>query len=184
MGAGSKTNIDCLEVPMKVAIVLFLLVSPAFAQNMPTDPPVAPGCGTDDAKFEVTKVKGQHPVTQPDTGKALMYFIEDDREYAPIRKPTMLAGLDGRWVGATNGNSYFSFSVAPGEHHICASWQSKSQTRAVAHFTAEPGKVYYFAVKNRAGTYQNSGIDFGPLDSDQGLLLVSTFTLSTFQLKK
>lgn len=113
-----------------------------------------------------------------------MYFIEDDREYDPTRKPTMLAGLDGRWVGATNGNSYFYFSVAPGEHHICASWQSKSQTRAVAHFTAEPGKVYYFAVKNRAGAYQAYGIDFVPLDSDQGLLLASTFPLSAFQLKK
>jgi hypothetical protein len=96
----------------------------------------------------------------------------------------MLAGLDGRWVGATNGNSHFFFSVAPGEHHICASWQSKSQTRAVAHFTAEPGRVYYFAVKNRSGAYQAYGIDFVPLDSDQGLLLASTFPLSAFQLKK
>jgi len=96
----------------------------------------------------------------------------------------MLAGLDGRWVGATNGNSYFYFSIAPGEHHLCASWQGKSQTRAVAHFTAETGKVHYFAVKNRAGTYQAYGIEFGPLDSDQGLLLASTFLLSTFQLKR
>jgi hypothetical protein len=29
-----------------------------------------------------------------------------------------------------------------------ATKQSKSQTRAVAHFTAEPGKVYYFAVNS------------------------------------
>jgi hypothetical protein len=169
---------------MKVAIVLFLLVSPAFAQNKPNAPAVAPGCGTDDAKFEVTKVKDQHPTPQPETEEALVYFIEDDREYDPTRKPTMLAGLDGRWVGATNGNSDFYFSVVPGEHHLCASWQGKRQMRAVAHFTAEAGKVYYFAVKNRAGTYQAYGIDFAPLDNDQGLLLASTFPLSTFQLKR
>jgi hypothetical protein len=60
----------------------------------------------------------------------------------------------------------------------------KSQTRAVAHFTAETGKVYYFGVKNRAGIYQAYGIEFGPLDSDQGLLLASTCPLSTFQLKR
>jgi hypothetical protein len=59
---------------MKVAIVLFLLASPALAQNKPTDPPVAPGCGTDDAKFEVTKVKDQHPVPQPEAEKALVYL--------------------------------------------------------------------------------------------------------------
>lgn len=170
-------------MPTKIAIVLFLLASPALAQK-PTDPPVAPGCGTDDANFEVTKVKDQHPVTQPEAEKALVYFIEDDREYGPTRKPTMLAGLDGRWVGATHGNSYFYFSAAPGEHHLCASWQGKSQTRAVAHFTAHTGKVYYFGVKNRAGTYQAYGIEFGPLDSDQGLLLASTLPLSTFQLKR
>jgi hypothetical protein len=168
---------------MKIAIVLFLLASPALAQK-PTDPPVAPACGTDDANFEVTKVKDQHSVTQPEAEKALVYFIKDDREYDPTRKPTMLAGLDGRRVGATHGNSYFYFSVAPGEHHFCASWQGKSQTRAVAHFTAETGKVYYFGVKNRARTYQAYGIEFGPLDSDQGLLLGSTFLLSTFQLKR
>jgi hypothetical protein len=44
--------------------------------------------------------------------------------------------------------------------------------------------VYYFAVKNRAGTYQAYGIEFGPLDSDQGLFLASTFPLSIFQLKR
>jgi hypothetical protein len=87
----AKADIDCLEVLMKVAIVFFLLASPALAQNKPTDPPVAPGCGTDDANFEVTKVKDQHPVTQPEAEKALVYFIEDDREYDPTRKPTMLA---------------------------------------------------------------------------------------------
>jgi hypothetical protein len=168
---------------MKAAIVLFLLAAPACAQNKSTDPAIAPGCGTDNARFEVTKTQDQHPVTQPDEGKALVYFIEDDREYAPLRKPTMLAGLDGRWVGATHGNSFFYFSVTPGEHHLCASWQGKSQTRAVAHFTAEPGKIYYFTVKNRGGPYQNNGLDFGPLDSDQGLLLASTFPLSAFHLK-
>lgn len=171
------------EVRLKAAMVFFLLASPAFAQNKSTEPAVAPGCGPFGAEFKVTR-KDQHPVTQPNEEKALVYFIEDDREYAALRKPTVLAGLDGRWVGATHGNSYFYFSVAPGERHLCASRQGSSQMRAVAHFTAEPGKVYYFAVKNRTGLHQNDAIDFGPLDSDEGLLLASTFPLSTSQLKK
>ena len=57
--------------------------------------------------------------------------------------------MDGAWVGANNGNSYFALTVDPGEHHLCASWQS-SVSRAkknidVGSFTAEAGKVYYFA---------------------------------------
>jgi hypothetical protein len=39
---------------MEAAIVLFLLAAPAFAQNKSTDPAIAPGCGTDNARFEVT----------------------------------------------------------------------------------------------------------------------------------
>ena len=69
---------------MRAAIAFFLLASPAFAQNRFTDPAIAPGCGMDNAKFEVTKIIDQHPVIQPDDGKALVYFIEGDREYAPL----------------------------------------------------------------------------------------------------
>jgi len=62
-------------------------------------------------------------------------------------------GLDGQWIGATNGNSYFYFSVDPGEHHLCTNWQGFSflgKTRAAGalHFTAEPGGVYYFRAKD------------------------------------
>lgn len=175
---------------MKAALVLFLLAAPALAQNKPTDPPVAPGCGTDDAKFDVKTHKRQHPAGKPDSEKALVYFIEDDSNYNSIFKPTIRAGLDGGWVGATHGNSYFYFSLAPGEHHLCASWQpvddsEKSRARALAHFTAEAGHVYYFRAKNHwNGDYRAVDINFEPLDSDEGQLLASTFSFSTFQLKR
>ena len=169
---------------MKAALFLFVLASPVFAQTHPKDSAIAPGCGAEDVKFDVKKVKGQHPVVQPDAGKALVYFFEDDTDFDSIFKPTTRAGLDGAWVGATHGNSYFYFSVAPGEHHLCASKQSADDSqqtpkRAVAHFTAEAGNVYYFRVKNRwhrdyaFGDYE---IDFAPLDSDEGVLLASTYS--------
>jgi hypothetical protein len=177
---------------MKAALIFLLLASPAFAQNKLTDTAVAPGCGAEDAKFDVKKVKAQHPAVQPDAGKALVYFIEDDSDFDWIFKPTTRAGLDGSWVGATHGNSYFYFSVAPGEHHLCASRQStedsgQGHTRAVAHFIAEAGNVYYFRVKNRWRRDYGSGeteIDFAPLDSDEGLLLSSTFVFTTSHPRK
>jgi hypothetical protein len=175
---------------MRTALVFFLLASPAFAQDKPADTAVAPGCGAEDSKYDVKTDKGQHPMTQPDAGKALVVFIEDDMDFGSHPKPTTRAGLDGGWVGATHGNSYFSFSVDPGEHHLCASWQKAVIVRqghkaAAAHFTAEAGKVYYFRVKN--SWHRDLGtalIDFTPLDSDEGLLLASKFALSTSHPKK
>lgn len=175
---------------MKAAFLLFLLASPAFAQNKSIDTAVAPSCGADDVKFDVKTLKHQHPAAKPDAEKALVYFIEDDSTYNSITKPTMRAGLDGGWVGATHGSSYFYFSVAPGEHHLCTSWQpadisEKTRVVALAHFTAEAGHVYYFRAKNRwSGNYAAPDIEFELIDSDEGQLLASTFSFSTFHPKK
>jgi hypothetical protein len=175
---------------MKAALLFVLLASPAFAQNKFADTAIAPSCGADDAKFDVKTLKRQHPVSQLDAEKALVYFIEDDSNYNSFFKPTTRAGLDGAWVGATHGSSYFYFSVAPGEHHLCASWQpidarQKSRTKALAHFTAEAGRIYFFRVKNHwNGNYGAVDINFEPLDSDEGRLLESTFSFSTFHPRK
>jgi hypothetical protein len=138
---------------MKRALVFFLLAAPAFAQNKLADTALVPACGPDNSKFEVQTAKSQNVSTQPDTGKALVVFIEDDSQFASRPTPTTRAGLDGSWIGATHGNSFLSFSVDPGEHHLCASWQTsvilgRGHKTAAAHFTAEAGNVYYFRVKN------------------------------------
>lgn len=175
---------------MKSVLIFLLLASPAIAQDKPTDTTVAPGCGAEDSKYDVKTDQAQHPMMQPDAGKALVVFIEDDLDFGSTPKPTTRAGLDGGWVGATHGNSYFYFSVDPGEHHLCASWQKavivgQGHQAAAAHFTAEAGKVYYFRVRN--SWHREHGvavIDFTPLDSDEGLLLAGKFALSTSHPKK
>lgn len=171
------------------AVVTLLLVSSAFAQDKPANTAVAPGCGPTDARFEVKADKAQHPITQPDSGKALVYFVEDDTHFQSVPKPTTRIGLDGSWVGANHGNSYFYFSVQPGEHHICASWQSwvgigtRNKTAAV-HFTAEAGGVYYFSVKNSwLREVQIPDLELAPLDSDEGQLLASKFSFSSSHAK-
>jgi len=174
---------------MKAALLFFLLASPAFAQNKFADTAIAPGCGQEEVKFNVKTLKHEHPAAKPGADQALVYFIEDDSNYNSIFKPTIRAGLDGGWVGATHGSSYFYFSVAPGEHHLCASWQplddsEKSRTKALAHFTAEAGHAYYFRVKNHWNEYGTVDINFEPIDSDEGQLLASTFSFSTFHPRK
>jgi hypothetical protein len=175
---------------MKVAVALFLLAPPAFAQNVPASSEVPPGCGAKQAKFDVKTDKGQHPAVHPSEGKALVYFVEDDTEFESFPKPTTRAGLDGKWVGATHGNSYIYFSVDPGERHLCASWQAAVVVRqglktAAPHFTANAGRVYYFRVKNTwTRDLGMAGISLEPLDSDEGLLLVNRFSFGIFHPKK
>jgi hypothetical protein len=183
---------------MKATLVTLLFVTStfvassfttsAFAQDKPASI-VAPGCGPTDVKFSVKTDKAQHPAAKPEAGEAIVYFVEDDTHFQSTPKPTTRIGLDGTWIGANHGNSYFSFTVDPGEHHLCANWQSSvgigmGNKSAAAHFTAKAGAVYYFRVENTwLREVMIPGIELAPLDSDEGQLLASKFAYSSFQPK-
>jgi hypothetical protein len=167
----------------------FILTATALAQSPSRRTAVAPGCGITDIKFDVKTDKSQHPVVQPESGKAVVYFVEDDTQFQSKPTPITRIGLDGTWVGANHGNSYFYLSVDPGEHHLCANWQSfvgfgAHHQSAAAHFTAEAGQSYYFTVKNtwlREVMILKMALE--PLDSDQGQLLASRFAFSSSHAK-
>lgn len=178
---------------MKTLLFAILLFSPgsvSFAQN-PSTAPAAPGCSAADTKFDVKINDSQHPLAGPEPGKALVYFLQDDTYFIARPRPTTRFGLDGNWIGATHANSYFYVSVDPGEHHLCADWQSfvvipTGLTTAAAHFTAEPGGIYFFVARNHSGSrYQSSaGLDFWPVDSDEAQILTSKFALATSRRRK
>lgn len=131
---------------------LALVALPAAAQDTNTNPAGIPGCGDPSARFDVTTSKNHRPV-QPEAGKALVYFIQNDTNFNSFPKPTTRVGIDGKWVGATNRNSYLYLFVDPGEHHLCISWQRhviawRGLQSAAAHFTAQAGGVYYFQIKD------------------------------------
>jgi hypothetical protein len=169
---------------MKTLFAVLALCAAALAQSVASSPAVAPGCGSANVKFDVKAEKSQHPMVQPKSGKAIVYFVEDDNSFESFPKPTTRVGVDGAWVGANHGDSYFYFAVDPGEHHLCASWQSfvgfgMKETSAAAHFTAEAGQAYFFRVKNVwLRDHGNGHVELLPLDSDEGQLLASKFALS------
>jgi hypothetical protein len=169
-----------------VCCVVFLLGLTMWGQ----DAVGAPGCGPGGAQFAV-KTGDARPDQQGAASRAVVYFIEDDAEFASIPKPTTRMGIDGRWVGATHGNSYLFVTVDPGEHHLCASWQKNvvlgggGRQGAAAHFTAEAGGVYYFEAKNR--WWRDVGraeMSLKPLDNDEGQLLVGKYAYSSSQAKE
>ena len=183
----TRRGLHCGRVlPILATAVLSLALLPAArAQEQG-----APGCGPVDQKLDVKTDKKNHPVGNADGGKAIIYFLQDDREFLSHPRPTVRLGIDGQWVGATHADSYFHVAVDSGVHHLCADWQTSvgiAMGRQVAalHFTAEPGKVYYFRAKNFWQTERGPAeLKFTPVDSDEGQLLVSGYSYSTSQTRK
>jgi len=174
---------------MRAILLLFLLASPVVAQSV-TGMAMAPGCGAPGVTFSVAEKKNQHPFAQPDAGKALVYFVEDDLDFNAVPKPTVRVGLDGAWVGATHGSSYFYFPVDVGEHHLCASWQGKGLEAyaAATNFRARAGETYFFLVKDTflwpKGSDLIRKIDLQPVNPDEGQLLASKYSFSTSHAKR
>ncbi len=103
-------------------LVLTPLALPVLAQDQAGAARAAAGCGADKVQFEVTTDKKVHTEGKAEAGKALVYFFEDERRDPNQRlgNVTIRVGLDGKWVGANHGKSYFFFSIEPGAHALCA----------------------------------------------------------------
>jgi hypothetical protein len=183
---------------MKAAVVALLFAASAFAHAQSAGLPAA--CGVDKVTFNVTGDEARHAAVQLVPGKARVYFVQDDgilgsgddyNRWSGIQHNTIKIGMDGTWLGAYKNNSYFALDVEPGEHHICAKVQSHFSVGslvALAHFTAEAGKIYFFRTRFLGGLSQkDSGppyLDLDPIDSDQGKYLIASFPWSVWKGNK
>jgi hypothetical protein len=182
---------------MKAALVLILFAASALAQDQTAIAAAESACGPKGVKFGVKPDTTQHPAPQPEPGKALVYVVEDLGQCAActghgaflsgVNMALTRVGMDGNWMGANRGNSYLFFAVDPGEHHLCINWQSALEVRsrafAMANFTAEEGKIYYFRARVFPGKDDYS-FDLDLLNSDQGKFLVASSVFATSHSKK
>jgi Protein of unknown function (DUF2846) len=177
---------------MKSVLVLMVLTLSAFAQQ--ESGAAAAACGPRKASFETKLDESQHALAEPEPGKALVYFVQDVGAVNCLGGCFQTRiGLDGAWVGAVQHNSYFSVSVEPGEHHVCASPPSHfvsatsekyaSVRLALSHFTAEAGKVYYFRTR-RFGSQNQELFDLDAIDADQAKYLIASYPLSVSHPKQ
>lgn len=158
---------------MRIALVIMFLAASTFAQAQSAAAKAA--CGPDDTDFEIKLDKSQHTLTQPEPDKARVYFIQDIGRVSCLGTCAKAKiAVDGKWVGAIRNNSYFSISVEPGEHHMCA---DSGKELALLHLNAEPGKSYYFRARV-FGSENQRLFDFDPLDSDQAQHLIASYPLS------
>jgi hypothetical protein len=122
-----------------------LIATPVFGQDQTTDLRTAAGCGPSKTQFSVKTDSTMHVLRQPEPEKTLVYVIEQGRPEGGEAKVTVRVGLNGNWTGANHGESYLSFAVTPGEHHVCIDWQSSLKSRqnlsAAAELAAEAGKT-------------------------------------------
>jgi hypothetical protein len=183
---------------MKPFFVLLLMPFFAVAQSpsttqrpSATDPATiaaaTAACGSDSVQFEV-KADTQPPNFEPDPARAKVFIAESfSPQGTGFAEPTLRIGQDGNWIGATRPTSWLAFTVEPGEHHLCVRWQSRlsnfSQLLALANFTAEAGKVYYF--RSRVLSLGRSYLlDLDPVNEDEGRYLVLSSTHSDPRQKK
>jgi hypothetical protein len=200
---------------MKPLIFVFLLCASLCASVQARAKTVLPdACGDDKAQFEVKTEESQPAPAPPPDGKAQIVFVDDDSvKTSGFSFTTFRYGMDGAWMGANKGNSYFVLNVDPGVHHLCVSPQTVSSkgrmTVGIASVNAEPGKVYYLAAQlsvlgGARGAYvppttgangvitpgRNVGsapgvisLDFVQLDEDSGRYRVKAWKLSTWKTK-
>jgi len=174
---------------MRSFLVVFLFVFLLFAVNPAALANPQSACGQSDVHFDIKKDNGEH-VAQAEPGKALVYVIQDEDHPDCLKcDVTTRVGLDGSWIGANNADSYFFFSVDPGEHHLCANRQPEigvsTKPIALLRFTADTGKTYYFRVHAIYGADRGASYsDFAPVDSDEAQYLISITPYANSRVKK
>jgi len=173
---------------MKTATIgMFLVVfaSRLFAQEPAPAASARGGCGPSEAYFDVKTDRKEHPVAGRDAEKAIVYVFEDIE-----RGPTMRVGLDGAWIGANKGKSYFFFSVDPGVHQVCTNWQSgtfKETSKRIGSamtLKTEAGKVYYLRTQVYERSERDLNVKFEPVEVAEGQFLISASAFSTSHPKR
>jgi hypothetical protein len=181
-------GLNLQRIPMKPGLRVFFLCASLACAGQVWATPLPDSCGDDKIKFDV-KTEGDQPAPAgPAEGKAQIVFIENENsKFSLFSDVTVRFGMDGAWVGANYGNSYFALTVDPGVHHLCASWQSALERLQknvdLTSLTAEPGQVYYFAAQVTLNSRDNPTFGLSQLNEDEGKYRVKESKLSTSKPK-
>ncbi len=148
----------------KIMLLVLVCAAPVYGQTATPDFRTGAGCGPQKTQFEVKLDDPDQGVIAPSAGKARVYVIEVVG--ANNTGATTRVGVDGNWVGANTGKGYITFEVDPGDHNICADWQSIQKGRQLEGgamaIRAEEGRTYYFVLGVLA-----QALDFSLTEADE-----------------
>lgn len=138
-------------------------------------------CGDPRADFFVGQSQDS-PASPPiESGKARVYIIEEDQHQSDLSNSMTFVGMDGKWIGATTGNSYITFSVDPGKHHLCAQFHLSYAGRvtSLSELTATANQTYYFRATVFRG-YNFNIFNLEPVYPDEGKLMMTESAPAVF----
>jgi hypothetical protein len=193
-------------IPMNPKLaVLLLCASLSLAVQARAKTILPDACGDEAVKFEVSTQKDQPAPEPPSADKAQIIFVEEQNARASFHFVTVRYGVDGSWVGANYGDSYFALTIAPGLHHLCVNAQGAKKAVGVTSFTAEAGKIYYYEASTTVtrsgggmvtttaanGTmstgmapgHLSASFQFNELSEDEGKYRVKAWKLATWKTK-
>lgn len=192
-------------------LVALMLPFPASAQNLSQAETAQmlrnirtaeAACGDSTARFKVKRINGPSDVPAPSPGSARLVVLENgfgwyaDRYLVPKGKskprdykklpqrltPTVRMGMDGKWMGALRGNDFVTFTVSPGEHHLCVQFQNPENTGTsstlpmafLSDMKADVGQTYYFQISYMMiHNLDKWGLELHPLQEYSGKLILS-----------
>lgn len=116
-------------------------------------------------------------VQAPD-GKALVYVIEQMPSMG-LLSTKVAVGVDGGWVGIMKPQTYVSFTLDPGVHHICAQYQGEAavgeEGQIILHrLNVEAGKTYYLLYRGIFDRSSGEVAFLDMVDEDEGRYLLQT----------
>ena len=146
-------------------IVLSLLSCCVFGQDKAAISAAEAACGPREVEFDITADKSQHPTPTPENGKALIYVVQ-------VSPGSTRVGADGKWLGGLEHEGYFSASIDPGEHHLCAIFHIGFLSHvSLRQLNVKAGETYYFLLQEAIDSTRYVAIS--QMDPDEGRYLVA-----------
>ncbi len=150
--------------------ILLVVVMQARCTTLPD------ACGDEKIKVDVAVQKPPSALPAANTTSATLVFVQRLGESC-IGCSVTRVGLDGTWIGANKGASFFSVTTAPGEHHVCAFWDAPGarieNKIELTELEALAGQIYYFEIEIGPRSTREFAMRLKPISADMGTFLVS-----------
>jgi hypothetical protein len=145
-------------------------------------------CGADNPSFATRKDPADPAAAQPHPEQALVYVIEQ-MPSAPFISTKVRVGIDGKWVGVTEPQTYMTFLLEPGVHHLCTHYQGQlalgEEGGTILHrLNLEAGKIYYILYRGLFIKDSGEVAFLDQVDADEGRMLLQMSDHVTSNPKK